>query len=606
MRESRRTWFKIASTFLLAAFALTPAVAEPADQAASVASEMRSPTRITWQPLVEHEGALLTVAGRQIEPLRIAFGAGALFSYELVDGSGSALPDGTYAYELRVIPKIDPEIRRALTEARRTGEMSIVKELREAGKLPEGSFVRTGHFLIRGGSLEMAEGPEEPRGLGRHGIRARGLTESRDVDVTTEDAVVLDDLIVDGSACVGNDCVDGEVFSFDTIRLKENNLRIKFQDTSSLAGYPTIDWQITANETSQGGANKFSIDDIDSGSTPFTIEASAPTHSLYVDSSGRIGAGTSTPIEDVHAASSDTPGLRLEQDGSGGWAPQTWDIAGNEWDFRIQDATYGGRPFRIKPAAPTDSLFIEATGEVGMGTGSPDASLHVDRGDGTAKILVTERASTLEERSLLELENPGPPRITFRNADPNAAAPLEWDVGMSGGAGFSLSRNGTGGEELLITPNGRVMIGPGGETVFDLRASGNLKIKGVLRQNSSRGSKENVVYPDPSEILGRLRDLEVAVWNYESADPSDRHMSPMAEEFHRAFGLGSDDKHIAPSDLAGVALVAIQALESQVKEKDAEIRVLAARVEMLERLQRSEGERSGSDSEIDSRRSEIW
>ena len=44
------------------------------------------------------------------------------------------------------------------------------------------------------------------------------------------DQVILDDLIVDGSACIGFDCVNGESFGFDTLRLKENNLRIKFQD----------------------------------------------------------------------------------------------------------------------------------------------------------------------------------------------------------------------------------------------------------------------------------------------------------------------------------------------------------------------------------------
>ncbi len=39
------------------------------------------------------------------------------------------------------------------------------------------------------------------------------------------DQVILDDLIVDGSACIGFDCVNGESFGFDTLRLKENNLR---------------------------------------------------------------------------------------------------------------------------------------------------------------------------------------------------------------------------------------------------------------------------------------------------------------------------------------------------------------------------------------------
>ena len=137
------------------------------------------------------------------------------------------------------------------------------------------------------------------------------------------DQVILDDLIVDGSACIGQDCVNGESFGFDTIRIKENNLRIKAQDTSSTASFPSRDWQITFNDSSNGGQNKFSIDDIDGGRTPFTIEANAPSHSLYVDDGGRLGLGTSTPVVDVHIKSGNTPTTRLEQDGSSGFTPQT-------------------------------------------------------------------------------------------------------------------------------------------------------------------------------------------------------------------------------------------------------------------------------------------
>ncbi len=62
------------------------------------------------------------------------------------------------------------------------------------------------------------------------------------------DQVILDDLIVDGSACIGFDCVNGESFGFDTLRLKENNLRIRAVDTSSSASFPSNDWQITFND----------------------------------------------------------------------------------------------------------------------------------------------------------------------------------------------------------------------------------------------------------------------------------------------------------------------------------------------------------------------
>ena len=97
------------------------------------------------------------------------------------------------------------------------------------------------------------------------------------------DQVVLDDHIVVGSICVGLDCVNGENFNFDTIRLKENNLRIKFIDSSSSSSFPTVDWEIVVNDSVNGGINRFSIAEGDSGNTPFTIISGADNHSFYID-----------------------------------------------------------------------------------------------------------------------------------------------------------------------------------------------------------------------------------------------------------------------------------------------------------------------------------
>src|SRR6266576_5333643 len=85
------------------------------------------------------------------------------------------------------------------------------------------------------------------------------------------DQVIADDLIVQGSACVGLDCVNNESFGFDTLRLKENNTRIKFQDTSVSAGFPNHQWQLTANDSANGGLNKFSIENTTLATVPFTI-----------------------------------------------------------------------------------------------------------------------------------------------------------------------------------------------------------------------------------------------------------------------------------------------------------------------------------------------
>ena len=145
------------------------------------------------------------------------------------------------------------------------------------------------------------------------------------------DEMILDNLIVDGSQCIGLDCVNGETFGFDTLILKENNLRILFKDTSSTASFPTTDWRLTANDSSNGGDSHFSIDWIDgSSATPFRIMGDAPDYSLMIGATGFIGIGTETPGANLHVKSGNAPALRLERDGSNGFTPRSWDISANE------------------------------------------------------------------------------------------------------------------------------------------------------------------------------------------------------------------------------------------------------------------------------------
>ena len=75
------------------------------------------------------------------------------------------------------------------------------------------------------------------------------------------DHVILDDCIIDGSMAVGLDAVNGENFGFDTLRLKENNLRFHFDDTSTAASFPRNDWRLIANDSANGGDSYLGIED---------------------------------------------------------------------------------------------------------------------------------------------------------------------------------------------------------------------------------------------------------------------------------------------------------------------------------------------------------
>ncbi len=396
-----------AALSLLAIFACLGARALGQDAADrnSIAAVASAASSVRWAVSAPHAGSTLTVVAPDGEVFRKEFKAGVAPSFDLTDAQGVRLSDGHYVYELRLTPVLKAAAKKELAASRERGNSDAVgRDLRRRGLLPTQPLVQSGAFAVINGAVVVggAEGeqrPADPARVGRRGApapqgdaaeafrlpavsiiparatRGGGL---RALRAAFRDNVIPDDLIVQGSGCFGFDCVDGESFGFDTIRLKENNTRIKFDDTSTSAGFAANDWQLTANDSASGGANKFSIEDITGAKIPLTVTAGAPTNSFFVAATGRVGLRTATPGLDLHVNTGDTPAFRLEQNSSGGFTAQTWDIGANEANFFVRDLTGGSRlSFRIRPGAPTSSIDIAASGNVGIGTASPSAKLHV-------------------------------------------------------------------------------------------------------------------------------------------------------------------------------------------------------------------------------------
>ncbi len=404
---------------------------------------------LVFYPEVEFKELILTVIGPCSYEYRQVVEEGGTPFFRLTPET----IDGKYTYSLVLIPEVDPDVIEILLKARKLGDNSEVNQLCRDGKMPGDPATQSHGFLIDKGEIVFDPYKTDAKADGGRidedffaGFEAAGA------EIPLKDFVINDDLIVDGSACIGFDCVNGESFGFDTIRVKENNLRIKFDDTSVAASFPRNDWQLTANDSANGGASKFSIDDISGNRTPFTVEANARSHSLYVDDGGRIGNRTSTPSTEIHTIDGDTPTLRLQQDGSSGFAPQTWDVAGNETNFFIRDVTNGSTlPFRIRPGAPTSSIFIDVDGDVGIGTSSPDASLNVKRSDGTAQMRIEETSGTTVDRTLQRLVNNGGVSFVLEDTSANT-----WEI--LGKAGLNFSRAGSGAVEMAMDLNGNVTI----------------------------------------------------------------------------------------------------------------------------------------------------
>jgi hypothetical protein len=481
-----------------------------------IASTQHGQFEMSWLPHVKYSAAALTVSAPDGSSFRKEFDAGQAIVFSLADVEADVIGDGQYNFELTFSPTLDAATLTALDQARQTNDDSIIRGLTRLGAIPAEPMVHFGSFRVKGGAIVTdVDAPENA--------------------AETKDIVHLDDVIAVYSMCIGNDCVNGENFGFDTLRLKENNLRIHFYDTSTSASFPTNDWRITINDSANGGLSYFAVQDASEGTTPFTIEASAGANALYVDDYGRVGLGTSSPAVELHVSDGDTPTVRLDQDGTGGWSPQRWDVAGNEANFFIRDVTNGSKlPFRIQPSTPSSTLNLKADGQVGIGTWSPESTLEIE--------------------------------TTGKDAE------------------LRLDRTDSGAWVMAAKEDQTFTIGfaDDGQTFLTLKSNGAIKAGGPVNGLSDRNAKQDFSAIDRAALLGRLAALDVSEWSYISEGPGVRHVGPTAQDFQAAFGLGDDDTHISLADLSGIALAAIQELHLRLEQRDREIAELRKRLEALE------------------------
>ena len=321
-----------------------------------------SATVLALSPSVQDDRLSWPVDTELRHQLRLVAPDGSISVHDFAAGQAVELQRpqqaGQYRFELIELPVLGAE------------QIAAAKAARERGDTAGGTVDPVSH---NGGFLVDADAGIASGGGSEAPVHPRD--DAQDAPRSTRDQVIPDDLIVQASLCVGFDCIDNEVFSFDTLRLKENNTRIGFHDTS-FGDFPARHWEITANESQIGGLNFLGFTDIGTGNRPFWVQADARNNALVVVDN-RVGFGTSTPEMEAHYVAGDTPAQRLEQSIASGYPAQIWDIAGNEANFFIRDVTGGNPlPFRIRPGAATSSLDIHSNG-IGMGISDPEAKLHI-------------------------------------------------------------------------------------------------------------------------------------------------------------------------------------------------------------------------------------
>ncbi|HYI08181.1 MAG TPA: tail fiber domain-containing protein [Thermoanaerobaculia bacterium] len=309
-----------------AAAALLPLIAFAADAEHRAARLVTTARAIEWHPAIDAADTLLSVQRPDGEVVTETFAAGRNPMLRL-----HGLADGVYAYELRV------------------------------GQADSGPLVQSGSFTVANGAIVSGDAVE--------GLAARPWRPIANPFYT-------DDVSAQGGVCAGFDCTSTESYGLATAKLKENNTRLKFEDTS-VAPFPGTDWQLSANDTASGGANKFIVEDLTAVTVPLVIEGGTPSNALYLDSTGRIGLRTTTPARDLTIANPVSTGIRMEQSAS---PFQAWDIVANNNNFYVRDVNHEQNPFIIKSSAPYNTLVLDTTGNIGLGVVSPLYQIHHSSG----------------------------------------------------------------------------------------------------------------------------------------------------------------------------------------------------------------------------------
>jgi len=296
---------------------------------------------------------------------------------------------------------------------------------------------------------------------------------------------------------------------------------------------------------------------------------------VVIDHDGRMGIGTSAPATPLHVqANSPNAGVaRFDNIHPGGFSgvyfDQTNQYRGHVGYVNSQSGF--GNPGTMQIGARGSLVFsaeqdgfhqerfrINGTnGNVGIGTAAPLARLETV-GDSPDSFI-----GASDGTGLVNFGAGGAQHVTVNE---NQVA----------------SYNGNNPANLYLNfSSGNVAIGSIAGPTAKLHVGGDVRATSFI-STSDRNAKQNFTSVNPRDVLAKVAALPITEWSYKTLSDV-RHIGPIAQDFHAAFGLGNDDKGIASVDADGVALAAIQGLNEKLGEKEVELERLRAENQGLSR-----------------------
>lgn len=276
---------------------------------------------------------------------------------------------------------------------------------------------------------------------------------------------------------------------------------------------------------------------------------------------------------------------------------------GNQWD----DASIGDGSIAMGTGTRADGvgstalgdhtrasgLWSTAMGRLSFATGDVSTAMgsnSLASGQGSTAMGTLTEASGFSSTAMGEravASGAGSVAVGIRTIASGRASAAFGEGSMASGShsiaiGFDASTNGLSGSfvfadlspssgRLLATDHNQFLVRASGGSTFysssDLTSGVSLAAgAGAWATVSDRNRKEHFRTEDGESALERIAGLPIQSWSYISQDPDIRHLGPTAQDFHAAFGLGGSDTTITTTDIDGVNMLAIQALELRTRQ----------------------------------------
>lgn len=343
---------------------------------------------------------------------------------------------------------------------------------------------------------------------------------------------------------------------------------------------------------------------------------------MRITAAGKLGLGIAAPVASVHMVGADgfiaqgTFGTGTVQSPGGGtrmmWYPKkaafrAGYITGNQWD----DVNIGNYSFSTgissvakgigavamgQTCSAGDSCGVAmgynstASGKYGVAMGnvsiaSGNSAVALGRGciaSGTAAVGIGYHVTASGNMSTAF------GYYTTASGDNSVAMGYRSSTNNMAGS-FIFADNSSNNVVTSSTAPNQFMVKASGGTVFysnsaltagvSLAAGG-----GSWLSVSDRKKKEHFRSVDGEMVLRKIAEMEILSWNYKSQAAGIRHIGPMAQDFYSAFHFGESDTTITATDIDGINILAVQALEKRTNElieKIEEIEALRLQIEEL-------------------------